>query len=265
MNNSAHDLRVQLREAERRIGEHPGYQEHARYTTLARTLNNVFIPNWDELTTLLDRPTKDFLLAMELVQNVSPSDIQEKYSAEIVQRLHNYVAGTMTLVDHARRAMRNRTGDIAGEFERRRSQISSHLEIAFVQDLRNFTLHRALPLIGHKLTITGINTPGQQTVSAIELSTNDLSRWDRWTPKAREFIQNAGDEIALGPLIERHGKLVVDINSWLYESLRDANKLALAEVDDLIVKRNAILFGSSVEDARTKTQKITERRRPSNR
>jgi len=47
---------------------------------------------------------------------------------------------------------------------------------------------------------------------------------------------------------------------WLYEELADANADALAEVNELVVQRNAILGGMDIEEARRVTEEWTKRR-----
>src|ERR1700678_3235248 len=95
------DNSARLREAERRIERHPGYQEYLLCLAFERSLTAVFIPNWKELLVLLDQVATDPSLALEMVQNVRPPDVREKFQSDTTQRLHNYVAGTMTLVEHS--------------------------------------------------------------------------------------------------------------------------------------------------------------------
>ena len=125
-------IRDRVQEAERRIFEHPGYLELVRCETLRRTLTAVFVPNWQELLALLDRAATDVGLALELIQNVHRPDVRERFEAATVQRLHNYVAGTMTLVDHTRRIMRARSGAIPDEFAKRKALLLANPEVPFV-------------------------------------------------------------------------------------------------------------------------------------
>lgn len=84
--------------------------------------------------------------------------------------------------------------------------------------------------------------------------------WDGWSAPARRFIESHGDALALRPVAERHADLVVQLNLWLYEQLADANAPALAEVNRLVVERNAILGGTDLEEARRVTEAWTRRR-----
>ena len=100
----------------------------------------VFLPNWREILALLDRAANDGALAMELVQNVRAPTVREQFRAQTIQRLHNYVAGTATLIDHSRRLMKGRSGTIVSEFETMKTSLEQNPEVPFVKDLRNFTL-----------------------------------------------------------------------------------------------------------------------------
>lgn len=55
--------------------------------------------------------------------------------------------------------MRGRKDALAQEFDARRQLVLANPEIPFVQDLRNFTLHLALPFVGHTVTLPGPADP----------------------------------------------------------------------------------------------------------
>ncbi len=111
----------------------------------------------------------------------------------------------------------------------------------FVKDLRNFTLHRRLPLLAHTVSFTKVNTPGQEMVSEVELSVAELLTWDGWKADARAFLKGAAPTLPLRAVIKKHGKLMRDLNSWLLQSVIEANDLD--PVNDLIVEINATRFG----------------------
>jgi hypothetical protein len=77
---------ARLREPERRITKHPGYQEYLLCLAFERSLTAVFIPNWKELLALLDQVATDPSLALEMVQNVRPPDVREKFQSDTTQR-----------------------------------------------------------------------------------------------------------------------------------------------------------------------------------
>jgi hypothetical protein len=244
----------QLLAAQRRVFEHPGYQEYRLCLAFQRSINAVFVQNLSELLALLERASTDSKLAFELIQNVRPPHIREKFHADTTQRLHNYVAGTMTLVDHSRRIMRRRTGQVAEEFEQRKIELLKNPEVGFIQDLRNFLLHRTLPFFAHTLSMANVNTPQQTMTSEVELSVVELTEWDRWSSSSRRYLESLGEVVTLRPLIKHHGHLIVEINNWLHDALAIANRDSLAEVNRLVVERNAVLTGSDFAQAEGLTQ-----------
>ena len=254
------DLRRELDAAEEQIRNHPGQIEHAEVLALHRSLTDVFIPNWGELRQLLEQASTSVGLAFELIQNVHRPDVRERFQSLTTQRLHNYGAATMTLVDHARRLMRGRTGPVAEEYERRKADLLQHPEVPFIQDLRNYMLHRRLPNLLHQLSVTGVNTDHQRMESEVQLSTTQLLTWDDWKTPSRGFLEAHGSEIALRPVIASHGQVVATFNRWLVATLATANAPALEEANEPVVARNAILTGSDIGTAREFTTRWTQMR-----
>ncbi len=238
-----------LREAERRIFEHPGYRQYAELRALERSITAVFVPNLEELSALLEAASTDESLAFELIQNVREPLIRERFHAVTTQRLHNYLASVQSLVDHVRWLMRKRAGSIAEDFERRKQDLLRNSEVPFMVDLRNFTLHRTLPFLAHRLEITNVNTPEQTMESEVELSVAQLLEWAGWSGPTRTYLEAQGDAMVLRPVVKKHGELVLGLNAWLHNGLSRANEEALKEVNGLIVARNAILVGGDTAEA----------------
>jgi hypothetical protein len=102
---------------------------------------------------------------------------------------------------------------------------------------------------------TGVVAAGE-----IRLSAQQLTAWDGWSAQATEFIATQGEAVALRPVVELHGKLVAELNLWLYEELAAANASLLAQTNLLIDERNAILGGTGIEEPRRVTRALTRRR-----
>ncbi len=247
-----------LAAAQQRIIDHPGYKAKHLYDGLARTVYAVFIPNRDELIALLDRAASDANLAIELFQNVRRPVVRTRFEGAVMRALHNYVASAMALVEHTRRIMRDRSGPIVDEFERRKRDVTANPEVPFIHNLRNYVLHHSLPFVGHEVRLQP--QPGVLATSEIQLSVRQLTAWDGWSAPARRFIESQGDALALRPVVDLHAGLVAQLNLWLYERLADANAPALAKVNRLVDERNAILGGTDLEEARRVTEAWTRRR-----
>jgi hypothetical protein len=245
--------RDELSRFESRLRVHPGYQEHVFLQAFAHSLNTVFHRNRIELLTPLQAVSTSLDLALKLIPGVDPG-VRGEFNAEVIQRLHNYAAATMTLVDHSRRLMRERTGSIAEEFGARKTTLLTNPEVRFIQDLRNFTVHRSLPLLAHRLRLSGASSAEARGESDMLLSVEDLLAWDGWSSATRAWIEAQGSGIPLRPLIIQHSALVYDINYWLLDVLSDENQAALAEANEIIVERNAFFNRTD----RAEAAKLTE-------
>lgn len=258
-----HEGRVRiegLEEVQERLRAHPGYVEHMRIEAFSLTLNAVFRTNWLMLLGLLRRAATDFDLQMQIVQNVSKPDTRNSFNGAVVHSLHNYVASTMTLVDHSRRMMRGRTDELESDFSTRRTELLRHPEISFIKDLRNFMLHRSIPFLGHTMKMSGLNTESPTVDMQIELSIDELLQWDGWTAASKRFLAGYEEKLPLLPVIEKHGDVVFRFNAWIVSALSEANREALSQANELVVERNAILGGTDIEAARHLTDEVTRQR-----
>jgi len=240
---------AKLDELDRQIADHPGRIEYVRLQAFARMLGAVFVRNLWELLALLNRAAIDEELAMELVQNVRDPVIREAFQAETLQRLHNYVAASATLVDHSRRLLNGQSGPLVDEFEVRKRALNDDNSVIFVLDLRNFTVHRTLPFLAHTVSLTNVNTPNMEMTSEVELSTGDLKVWTGWDVRSKAFLEDQGERLALRPVIAHHGQVTEELNRWLSTSLAKANEDALDAVNRLIVEATAIRFDTDMETA----------------
>lgn len=88
----------------------------------------------------------------------------------------------------------------------------------------------------------------------------ELAQWEGWSGLTRSYIESHGEAMTLCAIVRRHSELVIELNLWLYGELADANADALAEVNELVVERNAILGGLDIDQARRVTEEWTRRR-----
>ncbi len=255
MSDPGRDHIDDLAEADRKVFEHSGYQRYSDQRAFQRSINAVFTANWRELMALLQGASTDPDLAIELIQNVREPTVRDQFQDQTTQRLHNYAAATMTLVDHSRRLLRDRNDHISQEFGVRLATTLDNPEVPFIQDLRNFMLHRSLPQLMHSLSMTNVNTPEAQMDSQVQLSTDELLEFKRWSPGSKGFLDAQAPALSLLPLITKHGQLVLSLNNWLFNALAADNASALVEVNELVVARNALLTGGSIEQARELTER----------
>lgn len=203
-----------LRGFDSRLEAHAGYQEHVRLMAFSHSLHSVFERNRQELLAPLLAASSSWDVAMKLLPGVD-DQAREEVVAEVTQRLHNYAAGTTTLVDHSRRLLRARSGAVVDEFGRQLAIVLENPEIVFVQNLRNFMLHRSLPLIAHRLRLSGGEAEATHGSSDLLLRTADLLRWDNWSRASRDWLESQTEDVTLRPLIAKHGQMMYELNVWL--------------------------------------------------
>jgi hypothetical protein len=248
-----------LKEVEARLYSHPGYVKHMRIEAFGLSLGAVFATNRAVLVGMLQRAATDLDLRMQLIQNVARSDAARAFNAALINALHNYCAGVGTLADHSRPLTQDWTGELAEEMVARKEQLLSNPEVTFVKDLRNFMLHRSLPFLGHTLRLGDVNTDRPTNEMQIELSATELLRSDGWTRPSKDFLAGYEEKVALLPIIEKHGQVVVEFNQWVIGALAEANREALAEANAIVAERNALLGGIDIETARRVTDGHTRR------
>lgn len=238
-----------------RLESHPGYIEHLKIQAFITTLKSVFEPNYTMLIHVLDQTATDVDTAWEMVQNVRSPHIRNSIIGVVNCSLHNYVASSMTLVEHSRKLMNGRSGSIAAEFATKRLNIRKNPEVKFVQDLRNMAVHRSLPPLCHTVSFTQA-VPGMQ--SEVEVTVKDLLSYKKWSSESVEFIRKHGERVQLRPIIRRHYSLVYTLNAWLIGKLQEANSDLLAEANEIVVEMNAAIAGIDLEAARRMTDEHSE-------
>src|SRR4051812_13968222 len=111
------------------------------------------------------REFQEHLLAdLDPAQYVARWDIRhperfEEFLAETDRLLHNFLAGAASLRDHTRRLWTKyppKDEYLTTEFTLRINETFATSPLArFVQELRNLTVHRSLPVVGGRLSFTG--------------------------------------------------------------------------------------------------------------
>lgn len=249
--------------AEARLAAHPGYRGFQDQLAFMTTLDGVFWPNYRSLKSLLDQAATDRGLGIELIQNVYDDAVARQFNAEASRRLHNYVAATMSLVEHSRRLMRDRDDDVSRAWDERRADLLTNGEVPFMIDLRVFIQHRALPVLAHSLHIGNPNSADETWESEVELGRERLLKWDGWKAAARQFLTAQDEAIKLRSLVATHADVVYQANAWLLRLLLDDNRVALADANRLVIERNQAMLGCTYEDAEAFTLKMSaERQQP---
>ena len=138
-----------------------------------------------------------------------------KFNREVTRLLHNFVAAAKSLVEHTRNHMRAKYAgtDFKKEYQAR---IDQHFTrdplVQFVEDLRNYMLHKSLAAASLIL----ISDQGKlATHSYVALVPEKLREWDGWTEGARPYLDTLGDQNSLKELVGAYRKKVMQLWMWL--------------------------------------------------
>lgn len=226
-----------LDELQQEISSHPGHVAHLEWEGVARTLT-VHQLNAEELTFMLGALATSEELSVEMFQNTRPDTPRRLIRAQLDQKLHNYVASALSLVDHSRRLFDMYPGSSLREaYEDRRSTLSEAPVALFIKQLRNYALHRTLPFLGHTVNL------GAPVMTEIQLSTQELMKWGKWSPTSRKYLTQAGESLKLREVVDEHMKLIDDLYGWVFEQFPVWHRAEIVSCDHVVDEFNWVLSG----------------------
>ena len=186
----------------------------------------IFQQNAGELVGLL-RNVKTGPAAMRLWA-LENRPVLDQLLREVARLLHNFVAASFSLVDHARRFhSRNYKDD--GRFADYEGQVKARFAedplCQFVQDLRNFFIHRKVPNVLSTMSLK----QGQEVDNTLFLEKADLGSFD-WKPLARQYLDAAPDRIDLLLVASSYATKVTDFYKWVFGRLEEIHASDLTAV-----------------------------------
>jgi len=199
---------VQLRkELENMPGYHVILENH-------RLTNSIYIfdKNYEELAELLNFMEHDQraeeLLSLHGHKQLYSIDI------ELLRRLHNFVAGAKSLIDHTRRIY-NKYYLKSNSFPEYKKTIQEYFAndplSQFIQDLREYCQHyRAPALIYVTHYINGTN----EEIREVALQLVDLTSFNEWNATARQYLQEYKDNIPIFKPVQEYREKVIRFYEW---------------------------------------------------
>ena len=245
-------LAERLDEIQQRLSASPGAQARSRWDSLGRSVG-VFQRNANDLIQTLAAAEHDERLAMELIQNVRPTEVRRQYFGLLDQRLHNMLASAVSLVDHTRRLCLKYQGTpFRNGFTDRNDIVRKAGGSAFLRDLRNYLLHYGLLAFVHQVSITARTSP---LVSQVRLNCAELQTWDGWSAPAKAYMAACGDSIHLSATVTTYVGSMNDLYGWVFEQFE---KLHAADVDatNLIVEEFNLTLTGGVSDGRDRHERM---------
>jgi len=248
-----------VRAARQQVRNHPAAHLFAQAETLRQSIDAIFIPNYVTLRSALISPTIDHGLAIELSQNVRRSVAAERFGALLVRDLHNYLAGSYTLVEHVRALMAGQPDELKERWGVERQRRFGTDEMRFVGDLRRYIQHYSHLPIMRQVSFTGPASEVQSMTYTTGIKATTMLRWKDWTSPARSYL-GSQDVIDLLPLFDSHASAAVAANRWLLGEFVKMITPLVHEYDELVARANAVLTGLDLDKARQLTEEHTRQR-----
>ena len=200
---------------------------------------NVFHANWTFLDSMIGRFKSDSAFAMNIADRSRDQPNLDRFLDALDVALHNFIASAATLGDHTRRIAQNRaSGDAWGKYQSEVDRVfADSSRSRFVKDLRNYMLHRTLPLTAGSFKY---EKDGPFT-HAITLYVPSLRQWDGWNPLARGYLESVGEELDLHECLVAYYRDTRVFQKWFGRYVHDVNRRALDEAQELADRGNEMV------------------------
>lgn len=198
--------------------------------------NEIFMANYQDLCSQLAKYENDGSFASQLILG-EDEELLEAYLGEVTRYLHNFLASVKTLVDHTRVFCMEEYKD-SPFFQEYSDEINKrfiNVDLTkFIQDLRNYTLHKKLPLTDATLVFDATNGNSQSIMLDIE----DLKSWEKWTAASVRYMEGIKKRIRLKEIVDEYALITNDFYNWLAHRQEELHQKEINEWDLLRVNYN---------------------------
>ncbi|MGB7858962.1 MAG: hypothetical protein WBM90_00510, partial [Acidimicrobiia bacterium] len=199
----------------------------------------VLSANWQLVGKTLGRFKQDSEYALKVWGGARANPEWDTFLDLVDLALHNYIASVVALADHtskvADRVLQGESHSLyRGEYNRR---FREDPRSSFVRGLRNYLLHRALPITSGSFHFEK-DGPFSH---AIMLSVEALADDDGWNPKALDFMDEAGEGLDIYETLLAHYNDTRSFQKRFEALVFEANKEVIAETNEIADRRNALI------------------------
>jgi len=163
---------------------------------------------------------------------VKNREMLREYQKEVIRLLHNYLASAKSLVEHTRIFARDMYGetDFFKEYEGMIEETFSKSPLArFIQDFRNYILHKGLPITSATLSFSENNGMN----SYIKVNIEELKKWEKWSAKSKEYLESLHLEINLEQIVTSYTEKVSSFYEWFGKRQEEIHSKEINELHKL--------------------------------
>lgn len=179
---------------------------------------NIFMMNAQELVQIIQQ-VHDINEGLRLLSHDN-NEAGNQIHREVSRRIHNFAVSALTLVEHTRNFMRKHykeTTVFKRYQEKIRTEFASDPVSQFVQQLRNYMVHRGLPNSQMYLHIDQDPSSGQGAtfVTGVRLDAKMLLEWDGWNSAARQYLESTDEFVDIQHFTTEYTRRVEELHAWL--------------------------------------------------
>ncbi|PHE74039.1 hypothetical protein COF47_20595 [Bacillus wiedmannii] len=190
-----------------------------------------FQRNNEELVKLLKLYETDYDFALK-ISSVDNGEAFDTFLSEVTRLLHNYLASAKALVEHTRNLFKDEYSETEFEAEyhaKIKGIFINSMVSKFIEELRNYTLHRKLPITGASISFS-METG---TTQSIHMTKEALMDWGGWSRKSKDYLTEQDDRIGLLQLINEYTKMVHEFQTWFKERQYEIHSDSMKELEEL--------------------------------
>jgi hypothetical protein len=228
-----HRLEQELFDLDEQIKATRGYRIQAKIRGLGGSYY-VFESNYLWLIRALDYFRREEVF-MELWREDNRAKLAS-FIDEVTRLLHNFLAGAKSLVDHTR--VFNDDMYEGHRFKKvYQEKVDRDLKhspiVCFVQSLRNYVLHKQLPIASAQLSLKGGGGTIAEFDNTIKLDVNELREWDKWKPESRIYLDSLDDKVQIREVVEMYEGVISDFYQWFGEQQAQVHHVEFDELSRL--------------------------------
>lgn len=206
----------------------------------------IFDKNFEELHRLIN-----FLLnhpEAEMLLSERNKDRLRGVQIDIIRRLHNFVAASLSLIDHTRRLYKKLYAD-SDQFPEYQAKVDSEFKVdplsQFIKCLRQYCQHYKAPDIGIKVTVTQSEEGMTEQKQSI-LMLDDLKTFDSWNSHAKKFIDSQGEAIDILEVASAYREKVITFYKWFQSRQIDIHSDELKRFESKQEEFALLMFESRI-------------------
>jgi len=228
-----HRLEQELFELDEQIKVTEGHRIQTKIRGLASSYY-VFLGNYEMLVRALDYFGREEVF-MELWREDNRIKL-ERFIDEVTRLLHNFLAGAKSLVDHTR-VFNEDMYEGHGFKQIYQEKVDRDLKrspiVCFVQNLRNYVLHKQLPISSATLSLRGDRGTIKAFDNTIKLDVNELREWDKWKPESRDYLDSLDDKVQIRHIVDKYVGDIRAFYQWFGEQQGQVYHSEFAELSRL--------------------------------